>query len=73
MKTASMLWGYGPFGPPRFCQVTLQDNEQLCTQCDGSGTVVYDDGVDGFSRLSKGRCDDCGGEGTTTIEIMEDE
>ncbi len=73
MATGRIFTGYGVDGTALYATVTLAPHKQICCDCDGDGTVVYDDGVDGFSRLSKDTCERCDGTGEITIDEVEDE
>jgi hypothetical protein len=66
-----MLAGYSVGGSALYARVTMLPGEIVCPRCEGSGTLTYDDGVDGFQKLSKGTCDHCDGAGVLEIEIME--
>lgn len=69
--TALMRWGYDAFGNPRYFKPNLQPNQHVCKDCEGSGFVYYDNGVDGFSKVTTGTCEACDGEGTITQEEEE--
>lgn len=70
---SKMLWGYGVDGRAFYVPVTLPADEIICPKCEGQGTLVYDDGVDGFEKLSRGTCNQCDGAGVLAIEIVEEE
>jgi len=72
-KQGQILAGFRVNGAPFYASVTMLPGEIVCPKCDGSGTLVYDDGVDGFQKLSKGTCYECDGAGVLEIEIMEEE
>lgn len=62
-KPARMLMGYRVDSTPIYHPTLIPADAEVCRACDGSGTVIYDDGVDGFQKLSKGRCRECDGDG----------
>lgn len=68
-----LLWGYGVDGAELYVSVTNQPGEITCPKCEGSGTLQYDDGVDGFQKLVTAACNQCDGDGVLEIEILEDE
>jgi DnaJ-class molecular chaperone len=68
-KTARM-WDGEAFG---YIPVSMRPDELLCPECEGSGRVSCDAGVDGFSKPYSAVCDHCDGHGVLEIEPLEDE
>lgn len=74
MGTSSkILAGYGVDGRAFYALVTMAPGEIVCPECEGSGTVAYDAGVDGFSKPGKCTCDHCDGAGVLKIDTGEEE
>lgn len=72
-KIGQMRWGVGVDGVNFYLDVTLEENEEICPECEGQGTMYYDYGGDGFQKLVKEKCETCLGLGTIFLQDEEGE
>ncbi len=72
-KPARILAGYGVDGSVQYVRVTIDHDELICPECEGTGRVDYVNCRDGFEYRSTGICEDCDGRGVLKIEIEETE
>lgn len=70
-RTGRILFGFAVDGTRIYSPVTLNPHQEVCTECEGQGTVQYDYGNDGFQRLRTETCEGCNGNGTIRTEPEE--
>ena len=71
-KIGQMCWGVSVDGVSHYLDVTLEENEEICPECEGQAAMYYDYGKDGFQKLVREVCQTCNGKGTITLESEED-
>ena len=70
-KPARIFAGYGVDGSLNYISVTIDHDKIICPECEGTGRMEFDCGVDGFSKPYTDTCEACDGDGELSIEVEE--